>query len=127
MRTYIAGPMTGIEALNFPAFHRAAARLRATGHEVINPAEINPDPDAGWTACMRIDLAQLVTCEAIALLPGWDRSRGARLEHHVATALEMRVLLVDNHGWIVDRHVHDMATLDRIEQQLLEQVGAPER
>jgi hypothetical protein len=89
MRVYLAGPMTGLPELNFPAFHRAAANLRASGFEVVNPAEINPDPAAGWTACMRQDIAQLVTCQAIALLPGWRSSRGAQLEHHIATHLEM--------------------------------------
>lgn len=92
MRVYIAGPMSGIQALNFPAFHAAAARLRAEGFDVVNPAEINPDPAAGWEACMRADIAQLITCDAIALLPGWQRSRGATLEHHIATALGLAIV-----------------------------------
>lgn len=91
MRAYLAGPMSGHPDLNFPRFHAATARLRALGHEVVNPAEINVDPSAGWAACMRADLAQLLTCEAIALLPGWEASRGATLEHHVAKTLGMRV------------------------------------
>lgn len=89
MRVYIAGPMTGIEGLNFDAFHAAAARLRGIGHVAINPAEINPDPNAGWNACMREDIRELVTCDAIALLPGWEKSRGATLEHHIGMALGM--------------------------------------
>ena len=59
-RLYLAGPMTGLPELNFPAFHAEAARLRALGYEVVNPAEINVDPAAGWLACMRADIAQLV-------------------------------------------------------------------
>lgn len=89
MKLYLAGPMSGIEALNFPAFHAEAARLRALGHEVANPAEINIDPTAGWAACMRADIAQLVTCDGVALLPGWQASKGARLEEHIATTLGM--------------------------------------
>jgi len=90
-RIYIAGPMTGLPELNFPAFHRAAQLLRARGFDAVNPAEINADPSAGWQVCMRMDIAHLVTCDAVALLPGWERSRGAALEHHIATALSMRV------------------------------------
>ncbi|MES2262142.1 MAG: DUF4406 domain-containing protein [Pseudomonadota bacterium] len=90
-RTYIAGPMTGIPDLNFALFHAEAARLRALGFEAVNPAEINPDQGATWEACMRADIAQLVTCDTILLLPGWERSRGASLEHHIARALGMRV------------------------------------
>lgn len=84
--------MTGIEGLNFPAFHAEAARLREQGHEAINPAEINPDPTAVWAECMRADIAQLVTCDGIAMLPGWENSRGAKLEHHIANALGMDVI-----------------------------------
>jgi hypothetical protein len=93
MRCYIAGPMTGLPELNFPAFHAEAAKLRAAGHEVINPAEVNADPTMGWHACMRKDIAELVTCDAIRLLPGWEKSKGATLEHHIAERLELLVIL----------------------------------
>ncbi len=91
-RLYLAGPMTGIEALNFPAFHAEAFRLRALGYNVVNPAEINVDPTKGWSECMRADIAQLVKCDGIALLPGWEQSRGARLECHIAQQLGMDVV-----------------------------------
>lgn len=91
-RIYIAGPMTGLPDLNFPAFHAEAARLRALGYEVSNPAEINPDPTAGWEACMRADIAELVKCDGVALLPGWERSRGASLEAHIVHSLGMRLV-----------------------------------
>lgn len=89
MKLYLAGPMTGIKDLNFPAFHAEAARLRALGHTVINPAEINPDVGADWVACMRADIAELVTCDSVAMLEGWTASRGARLEYHIALELGM--------------------------------------
>lgn len=81
MKLYVAGPMTGIEALNFPAFHAASAALRAMGHEVANPAEINPDPTAEWTDCMFEDLKELTTCDGIVMLPGWESSPGAQIEN----------------------------------------------
>jgi hypothetical protein len=90
-RIYIAGPMTGYSDFNFPAFHAEAARLRALGYEVVNPAEINADTTAAWADCLKADIAQLVTCDGIALLPGWERSRGASLEHHIAKTLGMRI------------------------------------
>ena len=90
-KIYIAGPMTGLVDLNFPAFHVEAAWLRAMGHEVVNPAEINADPSAKWEDCMRSDIAQLVTCGRVHLLAGWEKSRGATLEHHIALSLGMEV------------------------------------
>lgn len=80
--------MTGYEELNFPAFMAAAEHLRTLGHEVINPAELNPDPNAKWHDCMKIDIRELLTCEAIATLPGFEKSKGASLEFHIATQLE---------------------------------------
>lgn len=91
MKLYLAGKMSGEPDLNFPAFHAAAADLRARGHVVVNPAEINLDPGAAWLTCMRADIKQLVDCEAICLLPGWEKSRGATLEHQIALGLGMQV------------------------------------
>lgn len=94
-RVYLSGPMTGLKDLNFPAFHSQAAALRARGFDVVNPAELNPDPSATWADCMRADIAALVTCQEIHLLPGWERSRGARLELHIACELGMKVSLAE--------------------------------
>ncbi|WP_305826398.1 DUF4406 domain-containing protein [Pseudomonas aeruginosa] len=89
---YLAGSMTGLPEHNFSAFHAEAARLRDLGYHVENPAE-NPAPACGtWAGYMRKALVQLVTCDAIALLPGWMDSKGARLEFTVATNLGMRAL-----------------------------------
>lgn len=90
---YVSGPMSGLPGLNFPAFHAAAARLRAAGYEVVNPAELNPDPCATWADCMRADIKALMDCDGIALLPGWERSKGATLETQIAWALSMPVLV----------------------------------
>jgi hypothetical protein len=92
MRVYVAGKMSGLPDLGFPAFHAAAAKLRAEGHEVINPAEIQPDQTAEWGTCLRDCLAALVRCDCIALLPNWDDSRGARLERHVARELGLTTI-----------------------------------
>ena len=92
---YIAGPMTGIVDHNFPAFHAAAKKLRAQGYAVFNPAEINADAVdviRPWSWYMRKDLAELVKCEAIYLLPGWENSKGATLEMHVAERLGMTIV-----------------------------------
>lgn len=92
MKIYLAGPMSGIEELNYPAFNAEAKRLRDLGHEVENPAE-NPVPPCGsWTGYMRMALRQLVDCECVALLPGWTDSKGAVIERNLAQALEMPVM-----------------------------------
>lgn len=92
MKVYISGPMTGIDNLNFPTFNRAAATLRALGVDAVNPAEINPDSAMSWEQCMRADIKALCDCDTVAMLPGWERSKGAHLEVHIAHRLGMRVV-----------------------------------
>ena len=100
-RVYIAGPMTGLPDYNYPAFHAAAAKLRAAGHEVESPAE--PGQVDGWTWAdyMRRGLVQMLTCDTIALLPDWHRSRGARVEYNLAEGLGMRTILIGHDGEVV--------------------------
>lgn len=88
-RIYLSGPMTGLPEYNFPAFAAEAARLRGLGFDVVNPAEINPDGGT-WEECMRRDVALLVTCDHVATLPNWDKSRGAQMEVYLADRLGIR-------------------------------------
>ena len=92
-RLYLAGPMSSLPDFNYPAFDRRAAELRALGWIVENPAE-NPVPPCGsWAGYMRMALRQLSTCDAIHLLPGWEASKGARLEWLIAEKLGLEVVL----------------------------------
>lgn len=88
-RAYIAGPMTGLPDFNFPAFNYAAALLRDQDIHVENPAEHGTVDGAEWADYLRYDLGRLATCGAIYLLPGWENSKGAQLEVHVARTLGM--------------------------------------
>lgn len=92
-RIYISGPMSGIPEHNFPAFNAEAARLRALGYEVVNPAEVNTDTSMTWHQCLREDIKHLCDCDALALLPGWEHSTGAHLELHIAHRLGMKIVM----------------------------------
>ncbi len=90
-RLYLAGKMSGLPDFNYPAFRSEAARLRALGYTVENPAD-NPEPACGtWLGYMRTAIAQLATCDAIALLDGWQDSRGACVERTLAVGLGLEV------------------------------------
>ena len=92
IRCYIAGPMTGLPQFNFPAFHTAAAQLRARGLDVENPAE-NPAPPCGsWLAYMRMAVCQVAKSDALVLLPSWENSRGARVEFNLAVGMGLSVM-----------------------------------
>lgn len=91
-RWYIAGPMSGYENFNYPAFNAAAVDLRASGVHVENPAE-NPVPACGsWEGYMRLAVRQLATCDAILLLTGWQDSRGAVIEARLAKDLGLQLI-----------------------------------
>lgn len=100
MIIYLSGPMTGLPDHNYPAFQAAAERLRAQGATVVSPHELPANcPGCGendlphsWAEHMRADLAALLTCDVIMLLPGWETSRGAQLEKTVAEAVNMTVV-----------------------------------
>lgn len=108
MKIYLAGPMRGYPNFNFPAFDYAAAKLREQGHEVFSPAERDRTVHGGEleknaTGCedeaasnvgfslreaLGADTAWISAhAQAIALLPGWEKSSGAHAEHALALAL----------------------------------------
>lgn len=102
MKIYLAGPMTGLPEFNFPAFDAAAAVLEAEGHEVFNPAKMDRDVgfDPSSTSvskeflrdALRRDLSAICECDAIAMLPGWEKSGGARVEWSLACHLGLKVV-----------------------------------
>jgi hypothetical protein len=91
---YLAGPMNGYPEHNHPAFHKAAAELRACGHTIISPAEYG-QLVTGWQTVMKRDIHALLWCDAVIVMPGWEKSRGARLETRIAWDLEMLIYPLD--------------------------------
>jgi hypothetical protein len=90
-RVYLAGPISGIKDRNREAFDAAQRHLEGRGMTVVNPLKVNPAP-APWAECMRRDIPELLGCDTIALLPGWEASEGASMEHYIAEKLGMNVL-----------------------------------
>lgn len=94
-RIYIAGPMTGIVLFNHAAFNAAALKLRAEfpAATVYSPAEVTlPEDDQSWANYMRAGITDLVKCDTIYVLKGWENSDGATLELTIARSLGMQVI-----------------------------------
>ena len=115
MRIYLAGPMRGYPAFNFPRFHREAQLLRSMGHTVLSPAEedeANGFEPEGMTgnenlADLGFNLRQALAydldyicndAEAVVVLPRWHQSSGAKAEVATARALGIPVLYVSYDG-----------------------------
>jgi hypothetical protein len=105
--------MRGIPEFNFPAFRQAAALLRKEGHVVFNPAERDTQlygeafSKTNPTGCEKLAAAQhgfslrealasdikwiCLHGDAIALLPGWEKSKGALAEKALGEALGLEI------------------------------------
>lgn len=68
-------------------FAEAEAYFESIGFEVVNPTRLVPE-GSSWADAMRICLHYLTLCNYIAMLPGWERSRGAQVEYQVAVGME---------------------------------------
>jgi hypothetical protein len=108
--------MRGIPEFNFPAFHNATKALRDAGHTVFNPAEQDNErhgtdiskgnatgdekeaaKNHGFDLRVALgdDLAWICReAEGIALLPGWENSKGAKAEYATAVALGLEVIVL---------------------------------
>lgn len=91
-RVYLAGPMTGLPDFNYPAFNAEEKRIRALGCMVENPAVNMVYRGSPWETFMRDGIKRLMDCDILALLPGWERSRGANIERNLAITLGMHVV-----------------------------------
>ena len=83
MKLYLAGPMTGYENYNIPAFKAAKKELEEQGYEIQLPYDIEntAQPDWQWGDYLGEDIRILCNdCGGMVLLPEWERSRGAKLE-----------------------------------------------
>jgi hypothetical protein len=99
-RIYISGPMTGIEPREYRRrFREAETILRRHGYGCINPCRVWPcrfpwlyrlmnallGRRLTYAVILAYDLILLMTrADGIAMLPGWEQSRGARIENYTA-------------------------------------------
>lgn len=100
---YIAGPMSVYPEFNFPAFFAAQKKFEAEGWKVWNPAAKESEDNVvldvsfasgdhktlvkngwDWKSAFEWDCHKVLRSDAIFLLPGWEKSTGARAEWAVA-------------------------------------------
>lgn len=107
---YIAGPMRGLPLFNFGAFDQARDLGKSLGLKIISPADMDRDSGfhetnpAGAASGPQItrefvtrDANALIGLraengDAIALLPGWEKSTGAVAEFFMARWLGLAIL-----------------------------------
>lgn len=91
MRIYIAGKITGLDHREvFEVFDRAVNIVAMAGHEPLDPMQlVDQTPGREYNEYLLDALAVFFTANAIYMLPNWQDSYGARVEH--AIAVERRI------------------------------------
>lgn len=128
-RCYLAGPMRGLPKYNFPAFDAARDLARDIGWDPISPADLDRENgihedtqpvtdtlESKAALCREFvtrDTAALISLraekgDAIAVLPGWEKSTGALAEFFVARWLQLVVLDATTMMPFTRRDVQDM-------------------
>lgn len=104
IKLYLAGKMSGEKDLNCPLFDAWAKKLRAEGFFVFNPSEneghIPPEQTiiggSQRRQVMRRDLLFIIDkADGIAMIPGWEGSRGAVAEKAAADLIGLPIWYLD--------------------------------
>lgn len=109
---FVSGPMSGLPDYNLPAFTEATEKLIAKGFHVVNPGRRGVIDGYEWHQYMRDAIRDLVTCDAVAVLPGWEHSKGSRLEVTIASDLGMPVHTVGR--WLAAGNGDALASVGRV-------------
>jgi hypothetical protein len=116
-KVYLAGKMSNLPYFNVPTFLKYGSILEADGHTVFNPAKKDIEragefyrqcptgsraeleaagvPQLNYRDCMKLDLNWIMDeADAIALIPGWETSPGAKVEKALAELLQLEVIFL---------------------------------
>ena len=90
-RVYLSGPITNMK--NYKGLFMFAEELAALdgAEQIYNPAAQIP-ASSSWEQAMHRCLSEITNYDTVVMLPGWNTSRGARLECDVALACGMNVI-----------------------------------
>lgn len=108
---YIAGPMSGLPGFNYAAFDKAVWELALAGFVPLSPADPtqrHPEdsdrlaPGVSYEDCLAAAIEKLFRADAVATLPGWEQSHGARIAVALATRRGMEVGPVQE--WVGNAH-----------------------
>lgn len=94
-KIYISGRMTDDPQHEYK-FNAAVEKLMKD-YIVVNPLDISIEVDgkinnAKYKDYLKADIEDLMECDAIYMLSGWEQSKGAKAEHSIAVALDMKII-----------------------------------
>ena len=99
MVVYISGAITNNPNYELD-FKIREAHLHQMGYRVVNPVKIGKKLESTfyekpkWEDYMKVCLQELLRCDGISMLDGWEKSKGAAMEHDIAVKLGMQIVEV---------------------------------
>jgi nucleoside 2-deoxyribosyltransferase len=97
MLVYISGKITGKENYK-DDFLKAEQWLKLNDYKVVNPSRlIDIFPSLEYAQLMAIDYKLIDMCDAIFMLDGWQKSKGAVAELSYAKSLRKKVMYQDKY------------------------------
>lgn len=111
-KIYLSGPITSLPLEDARRiFESAEEFIEKLGHTAVNPMKNGLTPESTWEEHMKRDLAMLLECDTICMLPNFRESKGAMLELDVAIALGMSALRYTPAFWynasLAEKHLND--------------------
>ncbi len=101
-RCYLSGPITGVDGYmeKFDKYEHKLTQM--FGWSVINPARVNSGMpfDTDYGDYMEMSETMMRMCDRIFLMPGWEKSKGAKFEREFAIIHGMDVFEENQNGEI---------------------------
>ena len=93
-KIYVSGKITGLQPIEAKRlFKKGAEEAAKYAKEVVNIYEAVPyNPDTTWQEYMVKDIEILLSCDSIYMLNNWQTSKGARIEHAIASILGINII-----------------------------------
>ena len=93
MKIYISGKISGTDLTETrKRFAAVAKAMKRIGVQPVNPLENGLTEHDTWEAHIAKDIADLLQCKAIYMLQGGQESKGARIDHYIATEIGMPIM-----------------------------------
>lgn len=93
MKLYIIGSVSGMPNRNLATFNAVRGELMIAGHKAVIPHD-SIGADWSWSKAMSRSIQSICSQSdihgdnfGIAMLDGWEQSKGATIEHDLAVAL----------------------------------------